>query len=68
MSKATGFFTGIDLGSTMTKVLFINGEGQVVARLHGATGAEHRRLANRVMTQALEYPRLDKRRSLVRIL
>jgi len=54
MSKAKGHFAGIDLGSTMTKVLLINGEGQVVTRHHGATGAEHRRLANRVMAQALE--------------
>jgi predicted CoA-substrate-specific enzyme activase len=54
MSKTKGHFAGIDLGSTMTKVLLIDGEGQVVVRRHGATGAEHRRLANRVMAQALE--------------
>jgi len=54
MSKAKGYFAGIDLGSTMTKVLLIDGEGQVITRCHGATGAEHRRLANRVMTRALE--------------
>ncbi len=60
MNKATGFFAGIDLGSTMTKVLLINGEGQVVARRHGATGAEHRRLANRVMIQALEEAGLSQ--------
>jgi predicted CoA-substrate-specific enzyme activase len=54
MSKAKGYFAGIDLGSTMTKVLLIDEEGQVIARRHGATGAEHRRLANRVMARALE--------------
>jgi predicted CoA-substrate-specific enzyme activase len=54
MSEAKGYFAGIDLGSTMTKVLLIDEEGQVIARRHGATGAEHRRLANRVMAQALE--------------
>jgi predicted CoA-substrate-specific enzyme activase len=59
MSKAKGYFAGIDLGSTMTKVLLIDEEGQVIARRHGATGAEHRRLANRVMARALEEARLS---------
>ncbi len=45
------YFAGIDIGSTMTKVVII-GES-VVSFIIGPTGAEHRRLANTVMTDAL---------------
>ncbi len=45
------YFAGIDIGSTMTKVVII-GES-VVSYVIGPTGAEHRRLANTVMTDAL---------------
>lgn len=47
------FFAGIDLGSTMTKVVIVNEDGKTLSALMGPTGAEHRRLANRVMTDAL---------------
>jgi predicted CoA-substrate-specific enzyme activase len=47
------YFAGIDLGSTMTKVVIVDQEGKTRAALIGPTGAEHRRLANRVMTDAL---------------
>ncbi|MBI4294750.1 MAG: 2-hydroxyglutaryl-CoA dehydratase [Chloroflexi bacterium] len=46
-----GYFAGLDLGSTMTKVVIMN--HNVMATIIGPTGAEHRRLANRVMEQAL---------------
>jgi predicted CoA-substrate-specific enzyme activase len=46
------YFAGIDVGSTMTKVVILN-EG-IVASIIGPTGPEHRRLANQVMEKALK--------------
>lgn len=48
----TEFFAGIDVGSTMTKVVVMN-EG-VISSVIGPTGPEQRRLANKVMEKALE--------------
>ena len=48
----TNYFAGVDIGSTMTKVVIIGG-GKETA-LIGPTGPEHRKLANRVMQQALD--------------
>lgn len=48
------YFAGLDLGSTMTKVVIINVDEKILARVESHTGAEHRRLANRVMEQALK--------------
>jgi predicted CoA-substrate-specific enzyme activase len=45
------YFAGVDIGSTMTKVVIM--ADAVVARVVGASGPEHRRLANRVMESAL---------------
>lgn len=50
------YFAGIDIGSTMTKVVILG--DRVVAVLIGPTGAEHRKLANRVMEEALVQARL----------
>jgi predicted CoA-substrate-specific enzyme activase len=47
------YFAGIDLGSTMTKVVIIDAGERVLSRVESHTGAEHRRLANRVMEEAL---------------
>jgi predicted CoA-substrate-specific enzyme activase len=47
------YFAGIDLGSTMTKVVIIDEDEKILARVESHTGAEHRRLANKVMEQAL---------------
>ena len=47
------YFAGIDLGSTMTKIVVLDEDGQVIASVVNHTGAEHRRLANRVMEEAL---------------
>lgn len=47
------YFAGIDLGSTMTKVVIIGEDEQVGASIIKHTGAEHRRLANKVMEEAL---------------
>jgi predicted CoA-substrate-specific enzyme activase len=47
------YFAGIDLGSTMTKVVIVNESEKLLAYVVQHTGAEHRRLANRVMEEAL---------------
>jgi predicted CoA-substrate-specific enzyme activase len=48
------YFAGIDLGSTMTKVVIIDSDEKISASVIKHTGAEHRRLANKVMEEALE--------------
>jgi predicted CoA-substrate-specific enzyme activase len=50
------YFAGVDIGSTMTKVVIMN--QQVLASVIGPTGPEHRKLANRVMEEALAKARL----------
>jgi predicted CoA-substrate-specific enzyme activase len=50
------YFAGIDVGSTMTKAVILN-QG-IIASVIGPTGPEHRRLANRVMDQALTQARI----------
>ena len=45
------YFAGIDVGSTMTKAVILN--GGVIASITGPTGPEQRRLANQVMDEAL---------------
>jgi predicted CoA-substrate-specific enzyme activase len=52
------YFAGVDLGSTMTKVVIIDRDGVIRARVEAHTGAEHRRLANKVMEQALKQAEL----------
>src|SRR4030043_2089426 len=46
------YFAGIDVGSTMTKVVILN--GGVITSIIGPTGPEQRRLANKVMEEALK--------------
>lgn len=48
------YFAGIDLGSTMTKVVIIDSDDRILAQVVKHTGAEHRRLANKVMEEVLE--------------
>jgi predicted CoA-substrate-specific enzyme activase len=52
------YVAGLDIGSTMTKVIIMN-EETVIASLVGPTGAEHRRLANMVMEDALSWAKLS---------
>ena len=47
----TAYFVGIDVGSTMTKTVILN--GGIIASIIGSTGPEQRRLANKVMEEAL---------------
>lgn len=51
------YFAGVDIGSTMTKVVIL--DEVVLASVIGPTGAEHRRLANKVMEEALERANLS---------
>jgi (R)-2-hydroxyacyl-CoA dehydratese activating ATPase len=53
------YFAGIDVGSTMTKVVILN-QG-IIASVIGPTGPEQRRLANRVMEEALKRAALSFR-------
>ena len=53
------YFAGVDIGSTMTKVVVIDGDGTMLSRVIGPTGAEHRRLANKVMEDALHEAGLE---------
>jgi len=46
-----GYFAGIDIGSTMTKVVIVN--DNVLASVIGPTGPEHRKLAHKVTEEAL---------------
>jgi predicted CoA-substrate-specific enzyme activase len=48
------YFAGVDIGSTMTKVVLIDTAGNLLSIIKGPTGAEHRQLANEVMRQALQ--------------
>jgi len=52
-STVAAYFAGVDIGSTMTKVVIVDSEDAMHARVIGPTGAEHRRLANKVMEDAL---------------
>jgi predicted CoA-substrate-specific enzyme activase len=51
------YFAGVDIGSTMTKVVIVN--GKILASVIGPTGPEHRKLANQVMGEALAKARLS---------
>lgn len=54
------YFVGVDIGSTMTKVVILDGESRsILASVIGPTGAEHRRLANQVMESALTQAHLS---------
>jgi len=48
----TEYFAGLDIGSTMTKAVIL-GHG-IIASVIGPTGPEQRRLANKVMEEALQ--------------
>ncbi len=58
MAEKASYFAGLDLGSTMTKVVVIDSDDNILARVETHTGAEHRRLANKVMEEALVQAKL----------
>jgi len=47
------YFAGLDIGSTMTKAVIIDGDERLIGKLVVQTGPEHRRLANKVMVDLL---------------
>ncbi len=51
------YFAGVDIGSTMTKVVIFG--DSIVSSIIGPTGPEHRKLANKVMEDALEKAHLQ---------
>lgn len=53
------YFAGVDIGSTMTKVVITDTTDKVLSAIKGPTGPEHRRLANEVMRMALEQAGLQ---------
>lgn len=48
------YFGGIDIGSTWTKVVLLDGECHIVGKVVEETGPEHRKLANRLVEKLLE--------------
>ena len=52
------YFAGVDIGSTMTKVVLIDESDSPLSTIKGPTGPEHRQLANQVMRQSLEQASL----------
>ena len=52
------YFAGVDIGSTMTKVVLIDKSNNLLATIKGPTGPEYRQLANEVMWQALKQAKL----------
>jgi predicted CoA-substrate-specific enzyme activase len=53
------YFAGVDIGSTMTKVVITDTTDKVLSAIKGPTGPEHRQLANEVMRMALEQANLQ---------
>jgi predicted CoA-substrate-specific enzyme activase len=53
------YFAGVDIGSTMTKVVLIDTTDSILSAIKGPTGPEHRQLANEVMKMALEQANLQ---------
>jgi predicted CoA-substrate-specific enzyme activase len=53
------YFAGVDIGSTMTKVVLTDKAGNLLSTIKGPTGAEHRQLANEVVRQALKEAELQ---------
>ncbi|MBW1838207.1 MAG: 2-hydroxyglutaryl-CoA dehydratase [Deltaproteobacteria bacterium] len=52
------FFTGLDIGSTITKIVIKN-ETEICSTVIRPTGAEHRRLAHKIMEEALKGANLS---------
>jgi predicted CoA-substrate-specific enzyme activase len=53
-------FAGVDIGSTMTKVILLR-RREILAKVIGPTGPEHRHLANQVMEEAVGQAGIDFR-------
>lgn len=53
------YFAGVDIGSTMTKIVLTETNHMVLSAIKGPTGPEHRQLADEVMKMALEQADLQ---------
>jgi predicted CoA-substrate-specific enzyme activase len=53
------YCAGVDIGSTMTKVVITDTTDKILSAIKGPTGPEHRQLANEVMKRALEQANLQ---------
>jgi len=53
------YFAGVDIGSTMTKIVLMDKSSNLLSAIKGPTGPEYRQLANEVMRQALEQASLQ---------
>ncbi|RLI32851.1 2-hydroxyglutaryl-CoA dehydratase [Candidatus Bathyarchaeota archaeon] len=53
------YFAGIDIGSTFTKVVVVDSNGNIVSKIEVPTRAEQRKLANKVMVEALNKSNLS---------
>jgi predicted CoA-substrate-specific enzyme activase len=53
------YFAGVDIGSTMTKVVLTDKSNNLLSTIKGQTGPEYRQLANEVMRQALDQASLQ---------
>lgn len=53
------YFAGVDIGSTMTKIVLTETNHMVLSAIKGPTSPEHRQLANEVMKMALEQANLQ---------
>jgi len=53
------YFAGVDIGSTMTKIVLTETNHMVLSAIKGPTSPEHRQLANEVMKMALEQADLQ---------
>jgi len=53
------YFAGVDIGSTMTKVVIISDKGDPISIVKGPTGPEHRSLASEVMNVGLTQANLQ---------
>jgi len=53
------YFAGIDIGSTFTKVVVVDSNGNIASKIEVPTRAEQRKLANKVMVEALNKSNLS---------
>ena len=53
------YFAGIDIGSTFTKVVVVDSNGNIASKIEVPTRAEQRKLANKVMIEALSKSNLS---------
>lgn len=53
------YFAGVDIGSTFTKIVIIDSKGDIISKVVVPTKAEQRKLANKIMVEALNQAGLS---------